>query len=435
MGTVTTATKLWSAALAINPVAIVAAALAEFAILEVKSNAMNKASDEAIAKALKVKDDANEIVALKAQILDAEKNGATVIAHMDQNGKMFSVTIDQAKEKLKELQKELGLATEPAKTKKKTGLGLTDLNAEEEQKAQMERLAKQQIKFSKEYQEALKKALKKEQEDQINGFEDQINGYWDLQDEEAEAITDGNKRKEALIKAHYGRLKALATLRNKDTETLQLKENNEEKKLLDEKNRAIIAQAQELGDAYGNAIGGALGKGKEGLKDAMQGVLDASIDFIEKLALSAVASNALKDIALHGPIYGAVEAAIESVAITAVATGAKSAIGHMAYGGVVTGGIPGQDSVNAKLMPGEIIYNPAHPNPALASMINSGNNSTQNTTHVHFASPNIHIHGNPDQKSLAKMTQAMSEAFTQQTHKALQVLVSRGKMPDVKVYK
>ena len=50
-----------------------------------------------------------------------------------------------------------------------------------------------------------------------------------------------------------------------------------------------------------------------------------------------------------------------------------------AYGGRVTGGTPGQDSVPAMLMPGEIVYNPALPDPRLASMIN---NQSSNTVHI-----------------------------------------------------
>lgn len=96
-----------------------------------------------------------------------------------------------------------------------------------------------------------------------------------------------------------------------------------------------------------------------------------------------------------------------AIAIAAgIANVQQIAAQKMAMGGVVTGGIPGVDSVLAMLMPGEIVYNPANPNPALAAMVN--NNSTSTTSHTHIHGPTITVQGNVTKSTLNDI-QAVSE--------------------------
>ncbi len=87
----------------------------------------------------------------------------------------------------------------------------------------------------------------------------------------------------------------------------------------------------------------------------------------------------------------------------------------MAYGGVVTGGVPGQDSVPAMLMPGEVVYNPAHPNPALASMVNNTSSESHN---YHIGSPQIIIHGNPSTSTISQIGEVTQNALLTAIRKA-----------------
>jgi len=94
----------------------------------------------------------------------------------------------------------------------------------------------------------------------------------------------------------------------------------------------------------------------------------------------------------------------------------------MAYGGVVTGGIEGRDSVPAMLTPGEIVYNPEHPNPVLASMITNTNNNND-VSHYHLSMP-ITIHGNPSDTSVARA----GEIFQKHLFAALRKAQQMGKV-------
>jgi hypothetical protein len=83
----------------------------------------------------------------------------------------------------------------------------------------------------------------------------------------------------------------------------------------------------------------------------------------------------------------------------------------MAYGGIARGGTPGVDSIPAMLMPGEVVYNPAHPNPALASMIGGGmsNSNNQQTTHIHMAP--IVVNGNVSKSTAAEIGRVTQKAL------------------------
>jgi hypothetical protein len=243
-------------------------------------------------------------------------------------------------------------------------------------------------------------------------------------DEEDKKLEEEDKQREEqhrkwVVESHAWAHNELASFHEK-----QLKETEEH-------NKKMLMEYMEFGEKYGQSIGAAIGKGKEGQKEALQATLDMGIEFLEKLALQAVAANALQDITTHGFIYGAIEAAVEGALIEGVATAAKSQIGHMANGGVVTGGIPGVDSVPAVLMPGEIVYNPARPNPALANMITSS--TTSGDTHVHIQGPTIHIAGSVDSKTVASVSQATAMATKTAVHQALRQLQSDNKISGVTI--
>lgn len=122
-----------------------------------------------------------------------------------------------------------------------------------------------------------------------------------------------------------------------------------------------------------------------------------------------------------GPVAGYIMEGLELAGITAEAVMQVQKIegAKMAYGGVLRGGIPGRDSVPVMGMPGEIMYNPAHPNPALAAMIsqNAGSTTTSTETHIHMGS--IIVNGNADKRTQAAMQDAVDKGLTSALRKAI----------------
>jgi hypothetical protein len=104
-----------------------------------------------------------------------------------------------------------------------------------------------------------------------------------------------------------------------------------------------VAAAMEIGKAMGDAIASGYQKGKYNFHEALKEMLDEAVDFLDKLAIAAVASNTLSAIeesgnAIYGLVIGAAEAAgIEAVAgiakagISSFATGTRDAPGGLAY--------------------------------------------------------------------------------------------------------
>jgi hypothetical protein len=132
-----------------------------------------------------------------------------------------------------------------------------------------------------------------------------------------------------------------------------------------------------------------------------------------KAALGVI-ENSGQFISSFGPIAGPILMGVELAGIIAEAVYQVQQIesAKMAYGGVARGGTPGVDSIPAMLMPGEVVYNPAHPNPALASMINGGgmsNSNNQQTTHIHMAP--IVIQGNASKTTTAEIGRVTQKAL------------------------
>lgn len=121
-----------------------------------------------------------------------------------------------------------------------------------------------------------------------------------------------------------------------------------------------------------------------------------------------VLENTDKFIKWFGPVAGPVVMGAEIALIAGIAAEQiyKISSAKMAAGGVVTGGISGQDSVPAMLMPGEIVYNPANPNPNLARMIT---NTTSNTNTIY--GPRIYIQGNPDRNTISAIGEVTEKAL------------------------
>ena len=95
--------------------------------------------------------------------------------------------------------------------------------------------------------------------------------------------------------------------------------------------QAMVDAAMQWGKAYGAAIGQGIGKGKEGVRAAMKGILCLTVDFLEKEVLAAVASNTLQNVEALG-VWGLLSGAAEAAGIVAVAEAAKGAINSFAIG-------------------------------------------------------------------------------------------------------
>jgi hypothetical protein len=131
-----------------------------------------------------------------------------------------------------------------------------------------------------------------------------------------------------------------------------------------------------------------------------------------KAALGVI-ENSGEFIGTFGPVAGPILMGAEIALIIAETAAQVSKIesAKMAYGGIARGGTPGVDSIPAMLMPGEVVYNPAHPNPALASMIGGGmsNSNNQQVTNIHM--PPIIINGNASRTTTAEMGRVTQKAL------------------------
>jgi hypothetical protein len=145
-----------------------------------------------------------------------------------------------------------------------------------------------------------------------------------------------------------------------------------------------------------------------------------------------VIENSAQFIANFGPVAGPIAMGVEIALMAGLAAVQISQIesAKMAYGGVVQGGTPGQDSVPAMLMPGEIVYNPSHPNSALASMINNSS-TNNNNTNMHIYGPTININGSPDQKTIRHISQTTQRAIDNGVKQAMRNLQASGKLSGV----
>ena len=160
-------------------------------------------------------------------------------------------------------------------------------------------------------------------------------------------------------------------------------------------------------------------KGAAGAKKAIA-MAEAGVDAGK--GVMGVVTNSDEYIANFGPVAGPVAMGVEIALIAGIFAEqlAKISAQKMAAGGVVQGGVSGRDSVPALLMPGEIVYNPARPDPNLASMITGGSSSS--ITHINTG--DIHIHGNASHQTV----QAVQRATERGVMSALKRMQQSGKV-------
>lgn len=140
-----------------------------------------------------------------------------------------------------------------------------------------------------------------------------------------------------------------------------------------------------------------------------------------------VLENSGQYIGSFGPIGGPIAMGIEIAAMIGLATAQIASIGkaNMAYGGtaesrIITGGVPGQDSVATNLMPGEIVYNPRHPNPMLAAQIAATvpGLASSNKSSVSIGGPTIVIQGKVGKETVDEIGRVSEKAILSALKKA-----------------
>lgn len=225
----------------------------------------------------------------------------------------------------------------------------------------------------------------------------------------AKQKTVKSEREIAIVQAKYKKEIALAKLSGGSITEIEAEEAQE---VADIKRKQVEDRDRALGDTIKN-LQALASKHKEWAIAYKTSAIGQAMVDTYKSAESVYAGFAT--IPIIGPELGVAAAAL------AVAAGLSNvqqiAAQKMAYGGVVTGGVPGQDSVPAMLMPGEVVYNPAHPNPALESIITNTDNSNTSSHNYHISMP-ITIHGNPTNTTVAQIGEVTEKALVRALKRA-----------------
>lgn len=419
------------------------------------SDWIEKQADEKIAKAsqasLDMAKQSRQYAELNAESLKNQlKSKEKTIALFTQEGKTLSMTREEAEKLLKVYEREIvifgnyekSLLGQPVKKPKTTGEEETESTIKEFEKAYD--LGK---KFADEARIENEKRAARTAEYNLKKFEDENNDKQkeiekynkELEDKNAER----NKRlirEDARAAAEYKKgIEVLSTAEIKQLQktesgrmALLKKQQRDELNLARKTGKDITALEREQAEERAalskweneqkiqgmintaDNVLGALGK----IGEASKAQAETMKRIKEGEAIVAGASAAVK--ALDNPVpvlkwidFAAVVAS--TIAQIAIIENAK-----FAYGGIVTGGTKGQDSVPAMLMPGEIVYNPAHPNPALASMITNNTTTTNNSeaSNVHIGGTTIVVQGGTDKKALRAISDVSERAIITALRKA-----------------
>lgn len=211
------------------------------------------------------------------------------------------------------------------------------------------------------------------------------------------------KTKLQKLKNQYDKEKKLLEAQGISTANITAKYTEEEAEATNEANEAKIKYGEEYAtqtiSQAATLINGL--KGAAGAKKAIA-IAEAGIDAGK--GVMGVVANSDEYVDNFGPVAGPIAMGVEIGLIAGIFAEqiANISAQKMAAGGVVQGGTPGRDSVPAMLMPGEIVYNPARPDPNLRNMI-SGSPSTS-TTHINTG--DIHIHGNASPQTVGAIKRA-----------------------------
>lgn len=155
---------------------------------------------------------------------------------------------------------------------------------------------------------------------------------------------------------------------------MAIKQDELEQSLLNaqvERASALGPVFESIGSAFGEMMAGA--DPADAMKQMVSGVIDGVLAALQAFAAEAFAANMAWFASLGPfgvPLGVAAGAAVQGL-IMGLGSGLKGLIGGMAEGGIVTGGIPGRDSVLKLLMPGEEVLSVGNPR----NVRNSGRDS------------------------------------------------------------
>ena len=256
-----------------------------------------------------------------------------------------------------------------------------------------------------------------------------------LVDEENKFLGEGKKKEEkidekALLEKQRAKDKFDSVTENKESkkyknELLNLKKHYDKDKELLEKNGFDTTVLTEQFEQDKKKIKEqALSDGLSSLSGNLEKVASKHKEFIGTYKTVAIASATMDTYKAAESAYASF-AAFPPLAIAAAAAAIAAGLANvqqiasakMAYGGIVSGGTPGEDSVPAMLMPGEVVWNPAHPNPALASMITNTDNSSATSHNYHISMP-ITIHGSPTNTTVAQIGEVTEKALVRALKRA-----------------
>jgi hypothetical protein len=352
----------------------------------------------------------DEMHILKIQVEDTKKEIKELMTGVSEDSKKVKINPPKAKD-------DAALKAEKAAQKelekmKRDGIA----KAGELREAEYEKIRKQDADAKKSQREADEVLIKLEYQDKMKG--------WDIlaksQTKQLQKTAKG--RKQILIEEqNYEFGLALKTGQNL---TVLDKQQSEER-------IALARKEMEMKTEFYASVGSEALDSLKTIAEASHASADVQKGIAIGQAIINTAVGFTKDLSTFpgplGIIMGALTIAAGAAQIALISQQ------KMAYGGVVTGGVQGQDSVPAMLMPGEIVYNPQHPNPALSSMIN---NATTNTTsnNMHVYGPTITINGNPSQKTIGQIAQITQVHIDRGVKQAIRNMQNSGKLAGITMH-
>ena len=415
-------------AMAANPIIAAAAAIGLLtnAIATWADTAADKKLENAVSAMAESHKKTAEIARENAQILEAQlKTGKGMIGYLDAEGNAVSLTVEEARKKLAVYKREAELFGQAAENYGKGTPKKTKGTGEEngEQAEAFKKIYDLGVKYAEEEQNRINETNLKGSEWRLKNLEDEVKRAREIKDKEIDDYNrnlDDQRRKQYEYQKKNDNEKAKLEDKYLKNDIQKIKDNYKKERYYAQDNSELIAainrrEADEIEKTekrvmemkvqfYANAASEALGN-----LQIIAEATHANARTMKAIAISqAIINTAVgvtKDLSEYSMPLAAIMAALTIAAGAAeIATISQQ---KMAYGGVVRGGTPGVDSVPAMLMPGEIVYNPANPNPAIASMI-QGNTTSNNNTTNHIGGTTVIINGNPsksDIEAVGKITE------------------------------
>jgi hypothetical protein len=248
---------------------------------------------------------------------------------------------------------------------------------------------------------------KKQLEEARKRYKDQEKALDDFQKQQNKTVDEIGNRKEKAARDRYKKQEEDLKKFEKEQNDISAKGADAQKKIEDDKLEETKRRTQEQAMMYvslGAEIGSSIGKGiseggEKGFKDALKGIVNTFLGFIETQALQAIAANTIREFGLIGPA-AFLTGGLEAAGIATVVGVAKGASSKFAGGTVSVPGTGGGDSVNAWVKPGEMIANQGQKDNILAAIMNGGGTTNNNNaSHTYHINNSVTVMGNIDPRA------------------------------------